>query len=361
MKKSLLALALLGSFAASTSAQSPVTIFGVLDLSLKHVRNGSASSLTTQANGDNASSRLGFRGVEDLGGGLRAEFWLESDVGVDSGTAGQSATATNNFASFWNRRSTVSLASASWGELRLGRDYVPTHGVVCVYDPFGCVGPAQVSTFRNSHAVNAVAFPVGESTLVRANNVVRYYMPSTLGGVFGDVFVSLPENAATVAGGASKTAGGRLGYASGPIHASIATLNTAVAGSTFTDTAFGASYDFDVAKLSFSHRSYKLDARKAGESMVAVSAPLGQGLLKATYVRARQHGTSAANVDVSANSASMVGAGYDYFLSKRTVVYTAVARVSNKSGARYTISGGPAGMLAGESSSAYEIGLRHTF
>lgn len=156
MNKSLLALALLGSFAASASAQSSVTIFGVLDLGLKHVRNGSAGSLTTVANGENSSSRLGFRGAEDFGGGLKAEFWLESDVGVDTGTAGQSATATNTFASFWNRRSTISLTSSGWGELRLGRDYAPTHGVVCVYDPFGCVGLAQVSTFRHGHAANAV-------------------------------------------------------------------------------------------------------------------------------------------------------------------------------------------------------------
>jgi predicted porin len=364
MNKSLLALAVLGSIGFSASAQTSVTIFGVLDVSIKRVHNGSAGSITSEATGDNSSSRIGLRGSEDLGGGLKAEFWLESDVSVDTGVGGQLASASNTFASFWNRRSTVALVSASLGELRFGRDYVPTHGVVCVYDPFGCVGPAQVTTFRGGHAVNATAFPAGESTLVRANNVIRYYLPSTLGGVFGDVFVSLGEGAATSAGGASKTAGARLGYAQGPIHASYATIstkNTAIPGADLVDTAFGASYDFGVVKLGFAHRSYKLDARRAGESMIAATVPLGQGLLKATYVRARQYGTNAANVDVSANSASLIGAGYDYFLSKRTVLYTAIARVANENGAKYTISGGPAGMLAGETSSAYELGIRHSF
>lgn len=364
MKKFLSVVAVFGTFAISASAQSSVTIFGVLDVSLKQVRNGSAGSIKSEGNGDNSSSRLGFRGSEDLGDGLRAEFWLESDVGVDTGSGGQSASASNSFASFWNRRSTISLTSANWGELRLGRDYVPTHGVVCVYDPFGCVGPAQVTTFRSAYAVNATAFPAGESTLVRANNVIRYYLPSNLGGVFGDVFVSASEGAATSAGGSSKTEALRLGYAAGPIHVSAATVrtkNTAVAGSTLNDTAFGGSYDFGIVKIGMSHRSYTLGSRKAGETMAAATAPVGLGFLKLSYVAANQSGTNAAGADVSANDASLIGVGYDYYLSKRTALYTALARVSNKGAAKFTISGGPAGILPGETSTAYEVGLRHSF
>ena len=320
--------------------------------------------MKSEGNGDNSSSRLGFRGSEDLGDGLKAEFWLESDVGVDTGVGGQTASASNSFASFWNRRSTISLASAKWGELRLGRDYVPTHGVVCVYDPFGCVGPAQVTTFRSAYAVSAAAFPAGESTLVRANNVVRYYLPSNLGGVFGDVFLSAGEGGATSAGGASKTEGARLGYASGAVHVSVATLNTrntAVAGATFIDTAFGGAYDFGVVKIGASHRSYSLGSRKASDTMVAATAPLGLGYLKVSYVAANQSGTNAAGTDVDAIDASLIGVGYDYYLSKRTALYTAASRVSNKGAAKFTVSGGPAGILPGETSTAYEVGIRHSF
>lgn len=353
MNKQILVLALSAAFASVASAQSSVTIFGVLDVSLKQVKNGSAGSLKSQGNGDNSSSRLGFRGSEDLGGGLRAEFWLEGDVGVDTGSGGQ-----------WGRRSTISLSSASMGELRMGRDYVPTHGVVCVYDPFGCVGPAQVTTFRSQHAVAATAFATGADTLVRANSVVRYYLPQGLGGVFGDLFVSAGEGAATSAGGSSKTRGARLGYAKGAVHVSLATIetvNTSVPGTTFKDSALGGSYDFGIAKVGASYRSYKLGARKAADTMVSLWVPIGAGLFKATLVTANQSGTNSAGASVASNDASLWGLGYDYNLSKRTALYTAVSAISNKSGATYTIAGGPAGIRGGEKSAAYEVGVRHNF
>jgi predicted porin len=76
MKKSLLALAALTAFAGVASAQSSVTLFGIVDLSVNSVKNGSLSQKLLSSNQLN-SNRLGFRGVEDLGGGMRAGFWLE--------------------------------------------------------------------------------------------------------------------------------------------------------------------------------------------------------------------------------------------------------------------------------------------
>ena len=114
MKKSLLALAALTAFTGVASAQSSVTLFGIVDVSMRNVKNGPTSlkSLSTDGMG---SSRLGFRGVEDIGGGLRASFWLEGSLAADTGNAnGQN----------WQRRSTVSL-TGGFGEVRLGRDYTP--------------------------------------------------------------------------------------------------------------------------------------------------------------------------------------------------------------------------------------------
>ena len=112
MKKSLLALAVLGSFAGVAAAQSSVTLFGVADASARQVKNGSAGSQKQLASGGNATSRFGLRGLEDLGGGLRAGFHLESGINLDTGTTD---------AKFWGRRSTVSLLGG-FGEVRLGRD-----------------------------------------------------------------------------------------------------------------------------------------------------------------------------------------------------------------------------------------------
>ena len=85
------------------------------------------------SSGANASSRVGFRGTEDLGGGLAAGFWLESGITQDSGATALAA---------FSRRSTVSL-SGGFGELRLGRDYVPSYWNESVFDPMGAVGVGE--------------------------------------------------------------------------------------------------------------------------------------------------------------------------------------------------------------------------
>jgi predicted porin len=93
MKKSLLALAALTAFAGVASAQSSVTLFGVVDLNARNVKNGSAGSLKTLSTDGLASTRFGVRGVEDLGGGLRAGFWLEAGFGADTPAETASAPA----------------------------------------------------------------------------------------------------------------------------------------------------------------------------------------------------------------------------------------------------------------------------
>ena len=125
MKKSLLALAVLGAYAGVASAQSSVTLYGTVDLNGRYVKqdvtSGESKRWSLGRDGIN-SSQLGFRGIEDLGGGLKAGFLLLSSVGADSGDigAGQSATGSGKF---WTRRATVSLFSNA-GELRLGADRI---------------------------------------------------------------------------------------------------------------------------------------------------------------------------------------------------------------------------------------------
>ena len=129
MKKSLLAVAVLGAFAGAASAQSSVTLFGVVDLSANYIKNGKTSVKSMNSDMLN-SNRLGFRGTEDLGGGMTAGFWLEGGMAPDTGTAGGF-----NF----TRRSTVSLTSKA-GEIRLGRDYTNSFSTVATYDAYGANG-----------------------------------------------------------------------------------------------------------------------------------------------------------------------------------------------------------------------------
>src|ERR1700761_382453 len=141
MKKSLVALAAL-AVAGVASAQSSVTLFGVVDASITGFRVQSQTPFgvtvtknqNTLSNSGENSSRLGFRGTEDLGGGLAASFWLEAGLNNNDGTGA----ATGGGLDF-NRRSTVSLSGA-FGEVRLGRDYTPTFWNDTVFDPFGTNG-----------------------------------------------------------------------------------------------------------------------------------------------------------------------------------------------------------------------------
>ncbi|MBA4176586.1 MAG: hypothetical protein C0505_08485 [Leptothrix sp. (in: Bacteria)] len=137
MEKSPLDLAALTAFAGVASAQSSVTLFGIVDAAARDVKNGSTGSLKTPSSGGGGASRLGLRGIEDLGGDLRAGFRLEGQVDTDTG----------NSAFNFTRRSTASLIG-SLGELRLGRDFVTTNNHWGNIDIFGCVGVATTANLR---------------------------------------------------------------------------------------------------------------------------------------------------------------------------------------------------------------------
>lgn len=119
MKKLIFSAVLGEAITGVVYAQSSLTIFGVADVMIQH-GSGSESSRTMLKSGGMNSSRLGFRGTEDLDGGLSSSFWLESTVTLDDG--GTAPTNTNDQANGGsptqrltsNRRSTVSLSSSTW-------------------------------------------------------------------------------------------------------------------------------------------------------------------------------------------------------------------------------------------------------
>src|SRR5664279_4579735 len=195
MKKSLLALAVLGAFAGAASAQSSVTLYGTVDLSAKYVKNdGSDKRLSLSQDGIN-SSQLGFRGIEDLGGGLKAGFTLLGGVNADTGTANSK---------FWNRRSTLSLYS-NMGELRLGRDYTPTFWNETIYDAFGTNGLG--SSLNVAQAYNGT----------RQDNSIGYFLPSNLGGWYGQAMAGAGEGG-TTQDKPGRYLGGRRGFTDDPLH-----------------------------------------------------------------------------------------------------------------------------------------------
>jgi predicted porin len=348
MKKSLLALAALTAFAGAASAQSSVTLFGILDVDARSVSNGSAGSLKTLGTSGQASSRLGFRGIEDLGGGMKAAFWLEGDISPDVGGGGK-VTANGSTADpmTWTRRATVGLLGG-FGEVRLGRDYTPTFSNLSTYDMFGYVGVSSISNIRS-------VVGSGAGTAVRANNTISYFLPA-MGGLYGQGQVAAGEGAT-----GNKYVGARLGYAAGPVNVSGAYGKTYKTGTMVDDLKvinFGASFNlgFMTVQGSVEKTDYSTSQQKLISGGVLI--PVGSGTIKLNYTQAKG--------STDAFGAKLLGVGYVYDLSKRTSLYTGYGRIQNAGntavGAAFTASsGGPAGMLKGQTSTGYDFGVRHNF
>ncbi len=347
----------LATLAGAASAQSSsVTIFGVADAALRHT---SANGITnTQlASGAYSSTRFGFRGNEDLGGGLSASFWLESFLNVDTGLATPGG---------FQRRSTVSLASREWGELRLGRDYTPTHSNWARFDPFGYVGIGAVQLFSLSATGNTPvtsAFAANPNTIQRANNGVAYFLPRNAWGLEGGLVQNLGENG-TSANDQHKSYGGRLGVTVGPVFVSAATFRTRndrTAGNTFRDTAVAASYDHPVVKLSGGVRRFEYLNARQNNYLLAAVVPFGANSeFKFSWNRADMDGAVGAT-SIGNDQTNQYAVGYVYKLSKRSRLYTTFASMKNKGNARFVVPGSPATAVAGVSSRGFEIGFNHDF
>lgn len=349
MKHIATAAALLALAAGTASAQSSVTLFGIVDVNVRNVDNSGVGSNSTLNNNGLSSSRFGFRGVEDLGGGLKAGFWLESDLNPDTGTTN------NGNGKLFARRSTVSLMG-NLGEIRLGRDLTPSGAFTYVFDPFGVIGVGGSAN---------IARYSGQATFFRADNAISYFLPN-LGGVYGQAMVGLDEgvNPSAPGTGADRFArsytGGRLGYANGPIDVAVSYGSTKVdlTGGKFKSTGIGGSYNFGVAKLMSHYYSDRLLTLKENRFLLGVSVPLGAHEIRASYVRSDATGGTAA---YNASDANQLALGYVHNLSKRTAMYGTVSRISNKGGATFAIAGGNPGITAGGKSSGYELGMRHSF
>lgn len=344
MKKSLIALAVIGSMSLPAMAQSSVTMFGVLDLGATQIKNGSAGSQKSLTQGAVNTSRFGLRGVEDLGGGLKAGFHLESQINPDTGSA---------TSLFWNRRSTVSLMGG-WGELRLGRDYNPSSRNTYLFEPW--IG-TSVGTILNFTLSPTATLGSGATTALRTNNAIAYFTPSGLGGFYGEAMVAPSEGAP-----GNKYLSARVGYAAGPLNVSYAFGNTKTATTNdFKQSNLGVSYNFGMAKVMGLYNVHQYGAIKQKTMSLGLSAPVGAGEIRAQIASNNMSGGAAGSGFGDADDSKALSLGYVHNLSKRTALYGIFGRITNDGAARQVVGAGPAGMLGGETSSGYQIGMLHRF
>ena len=350
MKKSLIALAVLAASGAAM-AQSSVTLFGIVDATYAY-GSGSVANKSQLTNSGYNSSRLGFRGVEDLGGGMSASFHLEAGLNTDNGSG--ATTSTNNQGASgvtggggltFNRRSTVSL-NGGFGEVRLGRDYTPQFWNLTVFDPFGTNG-VGTNQIQNSS--------LGGPTQVRASNSIGYFLPGNLGGFYGQAQYYMGENLSNAAN--KKDGNGlalRAGYANGPINVALAFSDTKFLSGNIKTINVGGAYDLGVAKLMamYSQDDIKNGAEGKG-FLFGGLVPVGAGEIRLAY---STYKVDTVGADPRSNKIAL---GYVHNLSKRTALYATYAHVSNKNGAAQSLNGSVT--AAGDNSNGYDFGIKHSF
>jgi predicted porin len=316
--RSLLALAALASVAGAAQAQSSVNAYGLLDVSAGQFQAAGATKNKAVQSGNMSTSYFGFKGTEDLGGGLSARFAIESFLRLDSGSAGRF-----NGDAFWARNANVGLAGG-FGSLTVGRNTTSLFVSTLIFNAFG-------DSFGFSPSIRHY-FTSGTVTGDTGWNQSASYTTPNFGGLTAQVQVAGNDGSTF-----GRKTGGNLLYFGGPLAATVAYQHVKAGTAEGTTTwQLGASYDFGLAKLYGQYGKLKNDSTlvdyKLAEAGVAV--PLGHGKVLFEYGRLSEQGRKTATL------------GYDHDLSKRTDVY-AVYMNDRKTGV--------------DSGSSFAVGVRHRF
>jgi len=384
MKKSLLALAVLGAFAGVAGAQSSVTLYGRLDAGIGRVdpksgRTSDVGATTGVFTGIQAGNRFGLRGSEDLGGGLRAIFQIESGFNLDDGTSGQGGR-------LFGRQAYAGLAGG-FGTVVLGRLAAFSSGTGA-FDKFGDLDP-----FRTGVGLLGFQGTMSSANSLRVDNGVAYLTPN-IAGFSAGVGYTFRVSGQEVASGTNNNAGytSYINYSAGPLYAVITydqlklgEVNNA-AGSGATDPTqkhmqIGASWDFKVVKLSAAY-AYEQSQYALGPAGVAFAGagggagvpftitsggglsaggafqangsdasawalgavmPLGAHRLAASY----QSRTADAIRTTIDGKRTVWALGYEYSFSRRTNAYAYYGQVSDKDSYKVGNWGGVTQMFAG--------------
>lgn len=341
MKKSLLALAVLGAFTGLASAQSSVTIYGQIDANV-----GKDIGSDDKRVGQGSQGRIGFRGTEDLGSGLKAFFNIQHRF--DSGTGNGIGTPSSGQTPFWQAEANVGL-SGNFGNVRIGRNYTEAFYHQVSVDPFGYDTVASLKSIITGGIAGD-----------RANNAVSYWITQS-GFTFGAQIAEANDNAGS--GANQATPGGvgqkrpsslRLQYAAGPIAAGISYDNPSDNDDNWTLAS--GSYDLGVAKVGAFYGDGKdVNALKRKSYGVTATAPFGPGQARAAVAQLKGPATSPTGSDITLRQ--QVSLGYHYSLSKRTTIYGDIATAKTDNASLST----SANNNGKKSDSGYDFGIKHVF
>jgi predicted porin len=371
MKKSLLALAVLGAFASAAQAQ--VTIGGVIAANVKDYKVGNTTR-TVQNEirvDDDYTSRFWLTGTEDLGGGNAALFYIENRLNTDVSSTVGSGNGLSNGDTF------VGL-KGGWGQFTAGKHtmmYTQGLGTEQGKNGVPAIPLSMYGTFSILDSINGVSI-----TTSRVQNSLMYRTPN-LSGFSGSLgySTSTAGNEGTINGTNNYQTGGaafaQVGYVNGPIYANLAYWKESSEGQTGQDKTqyrLSGSYAFpfglkvglqyDKAKSESSATNVESGNRAAWE--LPINYTFGANTILATYARAGD--TSVAGVKQANTGAKLFTIGYDYALSKRTNVGVFYNKLKNDTAGAYTpfssgTSSNGSTLLAGESATIFALEVKHTF
>jgi predicted porin len=355
MKKQIIASGLLVLVSGTSSAQSNVTLYGIVDVGLRYGNAATSNDNTLSVgSGQQRASRLGVRGTEDLGGGLSASFQLESGFNADDGTLGYGNR-------LFGRQSWVGL-NGEFGSIRFGRQTTAIYDVLFTVDPFVING--------TGNAQRVFAYGLGKTDpLSRADNAVTYSIRLhngvgfSAGHAFGEKAASFASNSSdfalvsyvdgrwNVRAAYQHSDGVDLGAATTQLGALVGAAHLASATVKVNSAIVGAVYDLGSVKL---HGTYG-DTRVGNGGAVAirsymagVTVSAGPGTICASWNRNDIR-------DVRAGVSDQYGLDHTYPLSKRTYLYAAAGYTKNGDDVRLNTA------RNGLSGREVETGIRHAF
>ena len=388
MKKSLIALAALA--ATGAFAKSTVTIDGIFDAGVQQINY--KGNTVSGANGNGSStSQLNFRGSEDLGGGLKANFRVETDWSTMSNFANQGIAANVNNTSLANSINGAAGTfgngeirgglSGGFGSIDAGAVNYNTLGTYLTGQPFGT---AIGSGFRTFYINDAQA-----TSSVRAENAVKYVTPA-FSGLTASLYYSNKQTSATTVAAASTSKTGLISqpnafggmgaydqigtqevgvnYANGPLAASVSSLkqdfvgvsavgsSLAAAGTTTqTVNTLGANYTMGAAKLMGLYQTNKNNLSTVNNTAYSLSATYTMGAI----VLMAQAGQL--KNDVNATKSNLTAVGADYNLSKMTAIYLRAESIDDKANAMNAAITPPAIKGTGTTFARTAVGVRIGF
>jgi predicted porin len=352
MQKKIIALAIAGLASTAAFAQSNVTIYGRMDLGGVYRDGNSGGVSGTEgkyeiASGVGSGSRIGFKGVEDLGNGLKAVFQSEFGISLDEPKTAGSATSAN-----WTNRNSYVGLTGGFGTVVAGRLDGVRYGVFNTYDPFagGTIGNFTQMTIQIDRADNAIAYI---SPNFSGFGLVLAYSSSTAGAEqAGNRF---PGGAAGGTGALHTIMGT---YDNGPLSARLDYEEVTFPGESYSKTwvvTAAGSYDFGAVKVSalIDQIKNKDAGLKQQAWLIGAKAPMGKATLKAMIGGVKNKITDDAD--------SLKWAlGVDYALSKRTYVYANYGQIKNDDGATRTITWA-ANSNSGYGTTGVDFGIAHSF